>query len=120
MKNSRSPILLVHRGPHVISLCPGISNSKPGLSNSTERGEEPAGLRLHVSEKILRPTCIGESSFIGQSHSGLLSLNWRWWRYIRTWVSIPLVWTGHDLVSLVWIRRSGLLNLWYGAVDTHS
>nr|KAF6305609.1 zinc finger protein 18 [Pipistrellus kuhlii] len=38
----------------------GISSSKPGLTNSTECGEEPAGLCLHVSEKILKPTCIGD------------------------------------------------------------
>lgn len=38
----------------------GISNSKPDLNNSTECGEEPAGLCLHVSEKILRPSCRGD------------------------------------------------------------
>lgn len=117
LKNRKSPVLLVHRGAHVFFLCPGISSSKPGLSNSTERGEEPTGLRLHVSEKILKPTCIGELSFIGQSHSGLLSLNWRWQRYVRTWVSIPLVQTSHDMVSRVWIQMSDIL---YGAFDTHS
>ncbi|XP_006761752.1 PREDICTED: zinc finger protein 18 isoform X2 [Myotis davidii] len=37
----------------------GISNSKPDLTNSTECGEELAGLHLHVSEKIPRPTCRG-------------------------------------------------------------
>nr|KAF6297352.1 zinc finger protein 18 [Myotis myotis] len=38
----------------------GISNSKPDLTNSTECGEELAGLHLHVSEKIPRPTCRGD------------------------------------------------------------
>ncbi|XP_019510002.1 PREDICTED: zinc finger protein 18 isoform X5 [Hipposideros armiger] len=38
----------------------GVSNSKPDLTNSTEYGEELAGLHLHVSERIPRPTCIGD------------------------------------------------------------
>ncbi|XP_014446387.1 zinc finger protein 18 isoform X2 [Tupaia chinensis] len=38
----------------------GISNSKPNLTNSTEYGEELAGLHLHISEKIPRLTCIGD------------------------------------------------------------
>lgn len=37
----------------------GISNSKPDLTTSTEYGQELAGLYLHVSEKIPRPTCRG-------------------------------------------------------------
>ncbi|XP_063098493.1 zinc finger protein 18 isoform X2 [Cavia porcellus] len=38
----------------------GISNSKPSLTNSAEYGEEPAGLHLHVSEKIPRLSCVGD------------------------------------------------------------
>lgn len=38
----------------------GVSNSKPDLANSTEYGEELAGLHVHVSERIPRPTCIGD------------------------------------------------------------
>ncbi|KAM5307417.1 zinc finger protein 18 isoform 1-T6 [Glossophaga mutica] len=38
----------------------GICNSKPDLTNSTEYGEELAGLHLYVSEKLPKPTCIGD------------------------------------------------------------
>ncbi|XP_053528655.1 zinc finger protein 18 isoform X5 [Artibeus jamaicensis] len=38
----------------------GISNSKPDLTNSTEYGEEMAGLHLYVSEKLPKPTCMGD------------------------------------------------------------
>ncbi|XP_036776603.2 zinc finger protein 18 isoform X1 [Manis pentadactyla] len=38
----------------------GISSSKPDLTNLTEYGDELAGRHFHVSEKIPRPTCIGE------------------------------------------------------------
>ncbi|CAK7318393.1 zinc finger protein 18 [Vulpes vulpes] len=38
----------------------GISSSKSDLTNSAEYGEELAGLHLHVSEKIPRPTLIGD------------------------------------------------------------
>ncbi|KAG8521862.1 Zinc finger protein 18 [Galemys pyrenaicus] len=44
----------------MISGVPGISNSKPDQTNSTEYGEELAGLHLHVSEKIPRPICLGD------------------------------------------------------------
>lgn len=39
---------------------PGISSSKPDLTNSTEYGEELAGLHLYVTEKLPKSTCIGE------------------------------------------------------------
>ena len=38
----------------------GISNSKSDLTNSAEYGEELAGLHLYVTQKIPRPTCIGD------------------------------------------------------------
>ncbi|EHB03433.1 Zinc finger protein 18 [Heterocephalus glaber] len=38
----------------------GISNSKPNLTNSAECGEDPAGLHLHVGEKIPRLSCVGD------------------------------------------------------------
>ncbi|XP_055973809.1 zinc finger protein 18 [Sorex fumeus] len=38
----------------------GISGSKPDQNDSAEYGEELAGLHLHVSEKIVRPPCIGD------------------------------------------------------------
>ncbi|KAK2497013.1 hypothetical protein MC885_008481 [Smutsia gigantea] len=38
----------------------GISSSKPDPTNLTEYADELAGRHFHVSEKIPRPTCIGE------------------------------------------------------------
>ncbi|XP_037666175.1 zinc finger protein 18 isoform X2 [Choloepus didactylus] len=38
----------------------GISNSKPDPGSSTAYGEELAGLQPQASEKVPRPTCVGE------------------------------------------------------------
>ncbi|XP_003996264.3 zinc finger protein 18 [Felis catus] len=38
----------------------GISSSKPDPTGPTEYGEEPAGRHPHLSEKIPRPTCLGD------------------------------------------------------------
>lgn len=41
----------------MVSGVAGTSNSKPDLTNFAEYGEELAGLPLHVTEKMPRPTC---------------------------------------------------------------
>lgn len=55
-----SPVLPCSSRPTEPLSVPGISSARPDLTDPAGYGTELAGPHLHASEKIPRPTCIGE------------------------------------------------------------